>query len=210
MDGLVLQDRYSRGLGAAARSLGVPYDLYRVRGCEAPLTPENRVLRLSAAFDGGDPGYRRPRGYERALRGTFDVDCTLVGDYLMGLRGVLFIVTAPPLQRPLCVLTNAVFDVLRPLGPESVGLNGYGGVREPRLHPVLASWPGQILGSAGGGRGELPNDGGLSGWSVLLPLTPAPILGSDLLQDHSGRRFVVRTAELTELGWQLVVRQAGV
>ena len=58
--------------------------------------------------------------------------------------------------------------------------------------------------------GHLPDDAGLGGWSLLLPPTPAPILGSDLVQDGTGRRFLVRSAELTELGWRLQVRQTGV
>lgn len=209
MNGAELQDRFSRGLGAAARALGMPHDVYRPRGVDCPLMPEKRFLRLPAAFDLGDPGYRRPRGYERGVRGTFDADCTQVGDYMRGPRGVLFIAMLPALQRPLCVLTNVVVDVLRPGGPEGPGLNGYGGVREPRLRTVLAGWPAQVLGGAAGA-GALPDDGGLSGWSVLLPPTPAPVLGSDLLQDDQGRRFLVRTAECSELGWRLVVRQMGV
>ena len=210
MDGATLQDRLSRGMGAAARVFGLPYDLFRPRGTDEPLVPEKRVLRLCAAFDGGDPGYRRPRGYERALRGTFDGDCTQVGDYLVGPRGVLFIAGLPPLARPLCVLTNAVIDVLRALGPGAPGLNGYGGVQEDRLRTVLSSWPAQVLDGSGGTRGALPEDGGMSGWSVLLPPTPAPIQGSDLLRDAEGRRFLVRTAERSDLGWRLVVREAGV
>lgn len=210
MDGLTLQDRLSRGMGAAARVFGVPYDLFRPRGADDPLMPEKRVLRLCAAFDGGDPGYRRPRGYERALRGTFDGDCTQAGDYLVGPRGVLFIAGLLPLARPLCVLTNAVVDVLRACGPGFVGLNGYGGVQDGELRLVMAGWPAQVLDGAAGARGALPGDGGMPGWSVLLPPTPAPILGSDLLQDGAGRRFVVRTAERSELGWRLGVREQGV
>ena len=71
MDGTLLQDRLSRGMGAAARVFGLPYDAYRPVGAD-PLRPEGRFLRLPAAFDGGDPGYRRPAGYERALRATLD------------------------------------------------------------------------------------------------------------------------------------------
>ena len=99
MDGALLQDRLSRGMGAAARAFGMPNDLFRPRGTDNPVKPEKAVLRLAAAFDGGDPGYRRPRGYDRALRGTFDADFTQVGDYLVGPRGVLFIVALPPLLR---------------------------------------------------------------------------------------------------------------
>lgn len=210
MDGAGLQDRYSRGLGAAARVFGMPHDLFRPHGVADPLLTERWVLRLPAAFDGGDPGYRRPRGYERALRGMFDVDCTRVGDYLVGPRGVLFIASAPSLARPLCVLTTAVLTVLRAEGPEVPGLNGYGGVREPRLRVVLSGWPAEVSSGSDGAKGSVPGDGGLPGWRVLLPLTPVPIQGSDVLQDAAGERFVVRTAELSELGWRLSVRRAGV
>ena len=210
MDGATLQDRLSRGMGAAARVFGLPYDVFRAGGVEAPLASERRVLRMMAAFDGGDPGYRRPRGYERALRGTFDGDCVRVGDYLVGDRGVLFIAGMPALARPLCVLTNAVVDVVRAAGPGLPGLNGYGGVRDGGVKAVLAGWPAQVLDGAAGMRGALPEDGGQSGWSVLLPVTPVPIHGSDLLRDGDGRRFLVRTAERSELGWRLVVRELGI
>lgn len=210
MDGEVLADRFSRGMGSAARVFGVAYDVYRPKGCEKPLRSEHRFLRMCAAFDGGYPGYRRPRGYERALRGTFDAVCTMVGDYLVGPRGVLFVAARPPMLRPLCVLTTATVDVLRPVGAESIGLNGYGGVQEPRLRHVLTGWPAELLGGSDGGGGQLPIDGGLPRWSVLLPPTSATILGSDLVQDETGRRFVVRTAERSEFGWRLSVRQAGV
>lgn len=210
MDGLALQDRFSKGMGAAARALGMPHDLYRPDGVEDPLLADRRVLRLFAAFDLGNPGYHRPRGYERALRGTFDADCTQVGDYLRGPRGIFFIALLPPLQRPLCIMANAVVDVVRPGGPDVPGLNGYGGVREPRLRPVLRGWPASLLSSGGDKPGTLPDDGGLSGWSVLLPLTPAVILGSDILHDRKGRRFIVRSAERSDLGWRLSVREAGV
>lgn len=210
MDGVGLQDRYSRGLGAAARVFGLPHDLLRPHGVDEPLAPERRVLRLPAAFDGGDPGYRRPRGYERALRGMFDADCTAVGDYLVGPRGVLFIAALPMMARPLCVLTTTVVRVLRASGPEAAGLNGYGGVGEARLRTVLEGWPAEMLGGSDGARGAVPEDGGLSTWRVLLPLTPVSIQGSDLVQDTAGERFVVRTAELSEYGWRLSVRRAGI
>ena len=208
----MLQDRFSRGMGAAARALGQPYDLYRPVGALEPLAPERRMLRLWAAFDLGDPGYRRPRGYERGLRGTFDGDCTAVGDYLLGPRGILFIAMLPPLQRPLCVLANDVVDVLRPVGPQNPGLNGYGGVREPRLRTVLEQWPALVLsgGTGGGSGGGIPDDGGQGGWTMVLPVTPAPIHGSDLVRDRVGRRFLVRSAELTDAGWRLSVRLTGV
>ncbi len=62
MDPYSVQDRISRGMGAAARVLGDVYDLFRPQGMSRPLAPGNRIMQLPVVFDGGDPGYRRPSG----------------------------------------------------------------------------------------------------------------------------------------------------
>lgn len=209
MNPFTAQDRMSRGMGSAARVLGDVYDLFRPGGPERPLAPENRIMQLPVVFDGGNPGYRRPRGYDRALRAMFDSIAVAVGDYLRGPRGVLFVAALPPMLRPICVLTNATFDVLRPVGVCEPGLGGYGGMTEGTLGPMLIAWPGQILAESGSRGGVLPADGGRAGFSLLLPPTPFGIQGSDLLQDESGRRYLVRAAEMSELGWRLSVRQTG-
>ena len=209
MDGVGLQDRVSRGMGVAARVLGGPYDLMRPDGAAMPVRPELRVLRMPAAFDGGDPGYRRPRGYERALRGIFDSAYVAAGDFLVGARGVLFVAWLPPLARPLCVLTNAVVDVVRPVGPGVAGLNSYGGVGLGGFEAVLTGWPAQVF---AGGRirpGGLPGDGGLGEFTVVLPVLPVGVRGSDVVVDQAGRRFVVGAVDESELGWVLGVRMVG-
>ena len=209
MDECSLNDRLSRGMGAAARVIGMEYNLFRPRGSGSPVRSELRLLRLPVALDGGNPGYRQPRGYDRALRGTFDTYAVQVGDYLVGPRGVLFIAAMPSRLKPLCVLTNVILDVLRPVGPDVPGLNGYGGVREPRLGAMLAGWPAEMTNGGEPERGRLPDNGGGARWSVLLPPTPTPLMGGDLLRDADGTRFVVRVAELSEFGWRLSVRRAG-
>lgn len=206
MDAARIQDRFSHGMGAAARVMGEEYDLFRPFEPVRPLASQNRVMRLPVIFDGGDPGYRRPRGYERALRATFDGVAVAIGDYLQGPRGVLFVAALPPMMRALCVLTTATFDVLRPTPAAAAGLNGYGGATEDALVSVLSEWPGQMIAGGSGRPGVLPADGGQSEWSVLLPPTPARIERSDLLQDRLGRRFLVRIAEESEMGWRLLVR----
>lgn len=211
MDGLTLADRLSRGMGAAARVFGLLYDAFRPSGAADPLRAELRFLRLAATFDGGDPGYRRPAGYERGLRGTFDSAYLQGGDLLRGPRGVLFVALLPPLARPLCVLTNAVVQASRPGAPGAIGLNPYGGVLADRLAPVLSGWPGQLLPTGGGRPGPLPGDGGLPGFSLLLPLGAPALRGSDIVTAENGaegtRRFVVGSVELSELGWRLALRQ---
>lgn len=211
MNGATLQDRLSRGMGVAARVIGAQYDLLRPKGPNAPLRPERRVLRLPAVFDGGNPGYARPRGYDRALRGAFDTAYVAVGDYFVGPRGTLFAAMLPPLARPLCVLTNTVVDILRPVGPASPGLNPYGGVGAS-IAPaaLLLGWPAEVLASAKGRPGELPGDGALAGFSVLLPVLPVGLRVGDLIVDQSGRRFVAGAVDQSELGWMIMARMVGV
>lgn len=217
MDGVTLADRLSRGMGAAARVFGLPYDAFRPEGAVDPLRSELRFLRLPAAFDGGDPGYRRPGGYERGLRGTFDSAYLAVGDLLRGPRGVLFVAMLPPLARPLCVLTNAVVRASRPDGPGAIGLNPYGGVLADRQAPLLSGWPAHLLPGGGGRAGGMPGDGELGGFSLLLPLGAPALRGSDIVvaeytvadQAGSEQRFVVGTVALSELGWRLSLRQVG-
>ena len=208
MDGVQLQDRLSRGMGVAARVFGVEYDLMRPSGPTRPVGVERRVLRLPAAFDGGDPGYRRAPGYERALRGTFDTAYTQPGDYLVGPRGVLFIVVQPPLKAPLCVLSNTVVDVLRPAGAASVGLNPYAGVGLDGFLPVRSGWPALLLPAGAGRPGALPGDGALGTHAVLLPLGPG-VRGSDIVVDAEGRRYVCGSVEHTELGFRVMARLVG-
>lgn len=196
-------------MGSAAQVLGDTYDVFRPHGISDPLAPGNSIMRLPIILDGGDPGYRRPRGYERALRATFDAVNVAVGDYLRGGRGVLFVAALPLMLRPLVVLTTAVLDVLRPGAAPMSGLNPYGGLNEASVQPVLLGWPGQMVVESPSRNGTLPGDGGLADFSVLLPRTPVLIEGADLLQDEKGRRYVVRAAEATEMGWRLLVRQAG-
>lgn len=197
----------SRGLGNAARVLGDQYDVFRPRSAFNPLASENRIMRMPVSVSSGAAGVRMPRGFERAIKTSFDAVGSIVGDYLRGPRGVLFVVALAALRQPVCVLTNASIDVLRASGSMAPGLNGYGGVTESSLAVILGDWPVQFTSAGGGGRsGALPTDGGQTNWSVVMPRTPVSIRASDLLQDSVGRRYVVMTVQETEMGWWLSVR----
>jgi hypothetical protein len=198
-------DLMSRGLGNAARAIGDTYDVFRPRAAFNPLASENIVMRLPVSLSWGSSGLRMPRGFERAIRASFDAVASQVGDYLRGPRGVLFVAALPPLRQPVCILTNASVDVLRASGSLSAGLNAYGGVTEPSLSLVLGDWPVQIVSAGSNRSGALPADGGQTSWSVVMPVTPVQVLPSDLLQDSAGRRYVVKTIETTEVGRWLSV-----
>ncbi len=55
----------------------------------------------------------------------------------------------------------------------------------------------------------LPADASPGAWSVLLPAINGVVFrAGDLMTDDLNRKGVVATAELTELGWRMLVRQA--
>ncbi len=199
-------DLMSRGLGNAARAIGDRYDVFRPRSAFKPLSSENLIMQMPVSLSSGSAGLRMPRGFERGIRASFDAVVSQVGDYLRGPRGVLFIAALPPMRQPVCMLTNASVDVLRSGGSRSAGLNTYGGVTETSLALILADWPVQIVSAGGSRSGALPVDGGQTSWSVVLPPTPVPVMASDILQDSAGRRYVVKSIEVTEMGLWLSVR----
>ena len=222
MDGARVQDLISRGMGIAARMVGVRCDAYRPSGSADPLAPTNRFLQLTAAFNAADPSFRRAQPYDRPVwYGVFDSAYTAPGDYLAECRGTRrwFVAAQPPLLPVLCVLTNRIVSFCRPLGPCAAGINSYGGVQRTELVPLLVNWPASVLAGGTGERepAELPADVRVGGYSVLLPAAPAGrgclvaqavLRTDDLMSDDLGRNYVVSSAELSELGWRLLVKLA--
>lgn len=213
LPGEAIPDLIRRGLGMAARAVGDWYDLYRPIGPAAPTAAGNRLLRLPAAF-ASPRGFQAAMGYGDALlQGYFDGAYARPGDYLSGDDGVFFIASCPRLAPALCVKTNRVLGFSRPAAPPAGGMNPYMGVRPATTVALLAGWPASVLAGGGGGRGALPGDapgllGGAGGWMVLLPSAGVLLRPGDMAHDDFGRAGVVASAELTDLGWRLHVRQA--
>ena len=204
-----LQDRIARGLGTAARHIGTEYDAYRPLTAQNPLAPEHRYLRLSAAFSDESLSFRRPMAYGHATwSGIFDTAYTKPGDYLAGPAGVFFIAAQQSLLPAICVLSTSTITISRPAAPAAAGVNSYGGLLTTTALPVLTAWPASILFAGSGSPGDLPGDANTPTWTVLLPTTPATIRSADLLTDHIGKSYVVGSAELTALGWRILVKQA--
>ena len=207
-----LQDRIYKGLNAAARAIGADTDAYRPSSAYQPLAPANRFLRLRAAFTARDGKFQHPNGYGDALwYGVFDAAYTRHGDYLVQDGTVWFVAAQQRLLPVLCVQTNRIVSFLRPAAPTNTGVNTYGGVTTDTNAPMLTDWPASVLGASGRGHpdADLPSDGSIPYWTVLLPDFPKVILlPSDLMTDDLGRNAVVSAAELTELGWRITVKQA--
>ena len=204
-----LQDRIARGLGTAARHTGAEYDAYRPVDVQNPLAPENRYLRLPAAFADENQSFRRPVPYGRATwSGIFDTAYTRPGDYLAGPGGIFFIAAQQSLLPSICVLTSATITLSRPAAPAAAGVNSYGGLTATTATPVLTAWPASVLFAGSGSPGDLPGDATTPTWTVLLPNTPAAIRSADLITDDAGRSYIVGSAELTGLGWRMLAKQA--
>ncbi len=204
-----LQDRIDRGLGAAARHIGSPYDAFRPTSAKNPLAAANRYLQLPAAFSPEDQGFKHFSSYGRsAWAGIFDSAYTQPGDYLSGPAGTFFIAAQQALLPTLCVLTNRVLTLSRPAAPATPGINSYGGVLISTATPLLIAWPASVLTAGSGSPGDLPSDANIPSWTVLLPDTPVPLRAADVIQDDLGRTYTIGTAEYSALGWRILAKQA--
>jgi len=207
-----LEDRIRWGMNVAARATGAVTSAYRPHGAENPLAPENRFLRLHAAFCGIDGRFGRPNGYGNALwRGIFDAAYTQPGDYLAQQEVVWFIAAQPRLLPTLCVRTNRIISFTRPGAQATTGVNSYGGITSANVTLLMSNWPASVLAATREARplANLPGDTAVSLWTVLLPSCAGVVLRTaDLMSDDLGRSGVVATTELTDLGWRLAVKQA--
>lgn len=216
LPGRRVPDAIRRGLGMAARGAGDWCDLYRAASPEMPIAPQNRLMRLPAAFVAlNNPKQAVPYGVA-VWQGIFDAGYTQPGDYLVGADGVFFIASMPRLGPLLCVRTNRTLTLERPNPPSVAGLSRYGGVTPAQTTVLMSGWPASVLNrQRDSGRGALPADapglpGGAGGWEVLMPGTPGVLLRpGDLVTDDLGRRAVLSGTELTALGWRMFARQAG-
>jgi hypothetical protein len=208
-----LSNRIWRGLGTAARAIGARVDAYRPLDGGDPLRPENRFLRLPASFMPPSIKRVRPGGYGEALwEGVFDASCTRPGDFLVGEDGAIwFVATQPPTHAPQCVRALRRLSFSRPSGPVAAGANLYGGVVRSTAAGVLAGWPAAMFVADGVGQNALATATDIQQgvWSVLLPPQEwLGLLAGDAMTDDLGRCGVVETADYTEMGWRLLVRQS--
>ena len=215
MDATRLNDRVARGMGQAALHLGEVYEAFRPRDGMRPLSPDNRLLCLNAAFHSEDKDWNRSARYDQPLWfAVHDTAYTRPGDYLRGPGGTFFIAAQPPLLPTVCVLTNRVVSFTRPDGARYAGTNGYGGVQQRQDTLLLDDWPASVLTASAGSRnaGALPGEPGPASWIVRLPALCGPggaeLRQDDLMTDETGTRAVISAVELTELGWRLTTTQA--
>jgi hypothetical protein len=212
MLGETVQDReyYARGL--VARKIGASFDAYRPTGSSNPLGDAYRYMKLYAAFELANGGFKKANTYgDAGWYGLFDASYTQPGDYLVAGDRVLFIASQQPLLPVLCIQTNRVVDVMRPALQTNVGTNAYGGYTSNGSSVLAAGWPASVLGIGGGGTSGtgLPTDQSMPAFIVLMPKVPTVIFSpGDIMNDDLGRTIVIASTELTDLGWRLSARLA--
>lgn len=209
MDAAALRSKIYGGYAKAATRIGQSYIHYRPT---AALTPLSTALpSIFASFNAEDFTYGRPNKYGKPTWfGVFDGGLTAVGDYLVGPEGTFFI-AAQQIHLPiLCVECNRTIKIMRPQQQTGVGAVGYGGDIAANETVLMSGWPASVLQGTKGEKGDsvLPGDTRNPWWSILLPsFAGVTIRSRDVITDDLNRRYVVSSAELTDLGYRLTAMQ---
>lgn len=206
MDGATINAKIYAGRAQAALRLGLDYQLFRPTAAINPFA--GSLLTLKAAFNSGDNNYAKPNLYgDPVWFGDFDGRLTQRGDYLVRGQQIYFIAAMQPLLPIVCIDCNRIMSLVREPSAVSVGAVGYSGESPDTQVAVLSGWPAAVI---AGGRGEnagttLPASARNGGYRILLP-TSVPVLinPSDVLIDDLGRRYVVESAELTDMGYRIL------
>lgn len=211
MDAATLQNRIYKGYGKAAIRIGPVFSQFRPTSVTNPLggTP---IATLNASFNAMDMKYGKPNVYGKALWYCL-VDGTQmqVGDYLKSASQTFFIAAMQQTLPILAVECNRTLTVHRPAQQGSVGAVGYGGNTAATETMLMQGWPASVLQGTKGEKNEtnLPGDVRTPWWAILMPaFSGVTLRTSDTITDDLSRRYVISSAELTDLGWRITCQQA--
>jgi len=226
MDGVTLQSRLWKGYGKAALRIGTSHGVYRPVDNTNPLISGNLIETIPAVFaiHVAQYNFDKPSDYKDCLfHGLFDASNVHKWDYFSGAPsvnstdGVYFVTGFDPLKPILCVQCTRVFSLARsgavtaavltmPVnlanmpdqfasGGSSILFSGYpGGMLMRRIITSISA--------------DFPSDSGAGIYEVFLPavggVLPQPW---DVLTDDLGRGYLVRTCEVSDLGWRMLVAE---
>jgi hypothetical protein len=212
MDGNRIQSLVYRGYAISAAKIGLPYAQYRPTTANgAGWSP---IATLLASFNAEDMKYSKPNKYGHPTWFVLvDGSKTQVGDYLIGSGGTFFIAAQQAILPILAVECNRTISLARPQAQSQVGaVTNYEGNTPATQTPLASGWPASIQQGSKGDLGDpsarLPGDIRSPWWAVLVPAIPGVTLRTyDLIADDLGRRYIISSAELTDLGWRIVALQ---
>ncbi|WP_145483523.1 hypothetical protein [Yersinia rohdei] len=209
MDGPKLQAKIYKGYGQAAKRIGYPYQQFRASSPNDPLNTVS-LQTLPASFT-TNFNYSAPNKYGQATwLGLFDARLFAPGDFLVGHQGSYFVAAMQDTLPIYCVQTNRTISVLRGSMEAGVGQVGYGGATVDNEVVMMSGWPASILQGTKGERNEvnLPSDAKTPWFAILLPAYNGLILRtSDIITDDIERRYVISSAEFTDMGWRVTAMQ---
>lgn len=213
MDAAKLEAKIYAGYGKAAQRIGYTVDLFRPSSAINPLDATNKQRSFPASFNAEDMKYGKPNKFAKPTwYGVFDGRLAQVGDYLVSANDGTFFVAAMQTALPiLLVQCNRTVNVLRPQQQTGVGAVGYGGDVDSNETEMMHQWPAAVLQGTKGEKNDsqLPGDTRSPWWAILLPHYAGVTLRSaDIITDDLARRYVISSAELTDLGWRITAMQA--
>lgn len=214
MDATTLQAKVYSGYGKAALRIGKPSQVFHPIDPLAPLFQSQ--VSVDAAFT-QDMQFSKPNKYGQATWWCLaDAAHFSAGDYLQNEDGIWFIAAKQHLLPILAVGCNRTISVKRVTQDGSFGAKGYGGTTPEKEIPIMQGWPASVLQGTKGEKNPaaLPQDERIPWWSILLPhfkdfATEIIIKVSDIITDDLGRRYVVSSPELTDLGWRITASLQG-
>lgn len=212
MNGERLQSKLFAGYGKAAKRIGFEYQQFRASSALNPLS-KTPVQSLYCSFT-TDYHFNKPNKYGQATwLGLFDGSNVEVGNWLVGHEGTFFVAAMQATLPIYCVQCNRTISVLRVGQSGSKGAVGYGGDTKATETVLMSGWPASILQGSKGEQNDvkLPGDVRTPWWVMLFPaFTGVTLRTSDIVTDDIGRRYVISSAELTDMGWRVTAMQAQV
>lgn len=205
-------ERYYKQLSLIARRTGTMHAFSRPAD---PLNPYGAApYQSQMAIFNQDYRFSKPNKYGVAQwYGMFDGLQCQPGDLINGDAGSFFIAAMQNCLPILCVQCNRTVSVLRAQQGNQSGLAGWGGDSGDVETTLMAGWPASILQGTKGEKNDvgLPMDVRTPWFAILLPAYSGIILRtSDIVTDEIGGRYVISSAELTDLGWRLTAMQVRV
>lgn len=211
MDGSRIQALIYKGYGKSAQYIGLPFAQYRPSGPLDPVSGSPLNPALLASFNAEDMKYGKPNKYGKPTWYCLADGAQLqVFDYLTGPDKVYYIAAMQPLLPILAVECNTTISVHRPqLQTEVGGVTDYEGTTAANEIILMTNFPASVLQGSKGEKGEvvLPGDVRNAWWIVMFPYAGVMLRSGDIIYDAVGRRYIISSAELTDLGFRLTAIQ---
>ncbi len=203
-----IQAKIWRGYNIAAQKLGATYQFYRPSGGSFPGTA---TISLPVSLNAEDMKYGKPNKYAKATWYALVDGTTLdVGDYFIGPQGTFFVAALQPLLPIFVVECNRTVTLSRVQMPAGIAAPAYGGMTAANEIAYANGVPCSILQGTKGEKSDanLPADTRMPWFNVLMPASVGSVQYGDLMVDDRGYRYVVSSAELTDLGYRLTATLA--